>query len=130
MHHTFYVNGQKERAKFLGSCAMVGMLGLVPSCHRAFLGPKAFFMGFSWVRNVLSFLYFIGDPNFFTWVFRKSNFFFSWVSCGFIFFPFSLFRRFKFFSFGYFLDPNFFTWIFCGLEMPHSCPNKYRITYT
>ena len=130
MHHTFYVNGKKERAKFRGSCAIVGLLGLVPSCHRAFLGPKAFFMGFSWVRNVLSFFYFIGDPNFFTWVFRESKFFSLGYFVGLIFFSFSLFRVFKFFSFGYFLDPNFFTWIFRGLEMPHSCLNKYRITYT
>ena len=129
MHHTFYVNGQKERAKFLGSCAMVGMLGLVPSCHRAFLGPKAFHGFFVSSKCSLFFIFYWGSEFFhvgISWI----QIFFSWVFCGFNFFSFSLFRVFKFFSFGYFLDPNFFTWIFRGLEMPHSCLNKYRITYT
>ena len=28
-----------ERAKFCGSRAIVGLVGFVPSCHRAFVGP-------------------------------------------------------------------------------------------
>ena len=46
----------KECAKSRGSRAIVGLVGLVPSCHRTFVG-------ISWV------------PNFFSWVFRGSQIF-------------------------------------------------------
>ena len=53
----------KECAKFPGSRAIVGIVGLVPSFNHAFLG-------ISWVEN------------FFSWVFRGPKVFFSWVSRG------------------------------------------------
>ena len=43
-----------ECAKFRGLCAIAVLAGLVPLCHRAFVG-------ISWV------------PNFFSWVFRGSK---------------------------------------------------------
>ena len=43
-----------ECGKFRGSRAIVGLVGLVPSCYRAFVGN-------SWVQN------------FFSWVFRGSK---------------------------------------------------------
>ena len=45
-----------ERAKFHGLCSIVGLVGLVPLCHRDFVG-------ISW------------GPNFFSWVFRESQIF-------------------------------------------------------
>ena len=49
-----------ECAKFGGSRVIMGLVGLVPPYHRAFVGPKIFLVGISWVSN------------FFSWVFRKS----------------------------------------------------------
>ena len=56
---------KNEYAKFRGSSAIVGLVGLVPPCHRAFVGPK------------FSREYFVG-PKFFSRVFRGSKIF----SCG------------------------------------------------
>ena len=86
-------------AKFRWSHAIVG---LVPPCHRAFVGPKSFFCG-----------YFVGSEYFLmgiSWVWNS----FSWV-----------FRGFKIFSRGYFVGPkfslvgilrvkDFFSWLFRG----------------
>ena len=55
-----------ECAKFRGSYANVGLVGLVPPCHRAFMGPKIFPVDISWVSVI------------FSWLFRGSQFF----SCG------------------------------------------------
>ena len=57
---------RNECAKFHGSCATVGLVGLLPRCYCAFVGPKCFLVGISWVQN------------FFSWVFSGSNIF----SCG------------------------------------------------
>ena len=67
-----------ECAKFRGSRSIVGLVGLVPSCHCAFLG-------ISWVQN------------FFPWVFRGSKIFSRRYFVG----P-------KFFSRGYFVGLKFF----------------------
>ena len=40
-----------ECAKFRGSCAILGLVGLVPPCRRAFDGPKIFLVSVSWVSN-------------------------------------------------------------------------------
>ena len=37
-----------ECAKFRGSCAILGLVDLVPPCRR---GPKIFLVGVSWVSN-------------------------------------------------------------------------------
>ena len=58
-------------AKFRGSCAIVGLVGLVPPCLRGsenfsrgyFVGSKYFLVGISWVSH------------FFSCVFRGSQFF-------------------------------------------------------
>ena len=53
-----------ECAKFRGSRAIVGFVGLVPSCLRGyFMSPKLFLVGISWVKS------------FFSWVFRESKVF-------------------------------------------------------
>ena len=58
-----------ECAKFRGSRAIMGLVGFVPPCHRAFVGPKIFLVGISWV------LYF------FSWVFHGSKI--LWYSVNF-----------------------------------------------
>ena len=35
-----------ERASFPGSRDIVDVMGIVPPCHRAFVGPKIFVAGF------------------------------------------------------------------------------------
>ena len=47
-----------ECAKFIGSSAIVGLVGLVPSCHRVFVG-------ISWVQ-IFSRGYFVGPIFFFS----------------------------------------------------------------
>ena len=42
----------------------MGLVGLVPLCHRAFAGPKFFLMGISCVQNFFS-LVFRGSKNFY-----------------------------------------------------------------
>ena len=75
---------QIECAKFTGLRAILGLAGLVPSCHHAFVGissnqsfsgeyyvgPKFFLVGISWFQNFLS------------WLFHGSKVFFSWLFCG------------------------------------------------
>ena len=73
--------------KFHGSRAIVGLVGLVPSWHRAFVG-------ISWVQN------------FFSWVFRGSKIF----SRGYFVEP-------KFFVVGILWLWNFLSWVFCGSEI-------------
>ena len=63
-----------ECAKFRGSRAIVGLVGFVPSCPRAFAG-------ISWVQNFVSWV-FRGSKIFFSWVFQGSKNFFSWVLFG------------------------------------------------
>ena len=58
-----------ECAKFRGSRAIVGLMGLVPSCQRALVGLKLS-RGVSWVWNFFSWV-----PKFFSWVFGGSDFF-------------------------------------------------------
>ena len=55
----------KECAKFRGSRAIVGLVGLVPSFYHAFMGRKIFLLGISRVKS------------FFSWVSRGSNSFFA-----------------------------------------------------
>ena len=65
-----------ECAKFRESRAIVGFMGLVPPCHRAFMGPKLFWRVFLGSK-IFSRWYFVG-PQFFLWVFHESNIF-LWV---------------------------------------------------
>ena len=71
-------------AKFRGSSAIVGLMGLKLSYHCAFVGPKSVLVGIPRVRN-----------------------FFSWVFCGLKAFSRGYFVGPKFFSCGYFLGPTF-----------------------
>ena len=73
--------------KFHGSRAIVGLVGLVPSWHRAFVG-------ISWVQN------------FFSWVFRGSKIF----SRGYFVEP-------KFFVVGILWLWNFLSWVFRGSKV-------------
>ena len=89
-----------------GNCAILSLVGLVPSCHPAFVGSEFFLVNISWVWS------------FFSWVLRGSQSFsrgyfegpkvflvdtslvrivFLWVR-----------RGSKSFSRGYYLVPNFF----------------------
>ena len=56
---------EHECAKFLGSRAILSLVGVVPSCHRAFVGiswfPRCFLVGISLVQKL------------FSWVFCGSN---------------------------------------------------------
>ena len=92
--------------KFRGSRTIVDRVGLVPFCHRAFVG-------ISWVQNIFSWVfrgfqifsrrYFVGLRFFvvgISWV----QFFFSCVFRE----PESFSGGFKIFSRGYFVGPNFF----------------------
>ena len=97
-----------ECSKFSGSRAIVGLVGLVPSYHRAFMGS-------SWVIN------------FFPWVFRGSQIFsrgyfegpqfflvgILWVP---IFFR-GYFVGLKSFLVGILWVPNFFLWVFHGSQI-------------
>ena len=75
-----------EWAKFRGSRAIVGLVGFVPSCHRAFVGLWFFVVGILWVQSLFSWVfpgsetffreYFV-SPNFFSWVFLWIQNFFS-----------------------------------------------------
>ena len=106
-----------ECAKFRGSCAIVGLLGLVPSCNRAFVGILWVQFFFSWVFRgfkIFSCGYFVGLKvflvsiswvwNFFSRVFRGSKIFLV----GPKFFLVSIFVGPKF-SRGYFVGPKFFS---------------------
>ena len=87
-----------ECAKFRGSRAIVGLVGLVPWCLRGyFVGSKLFLVGISWVQNIFSWVYFV-VPNFFRY-FVGPRFFLggiSWVQD----FSSWVFRGFKIFSRG------------------------------
>ena len=101
----------RECAKFRGSWAIVGLVGLVLSCHCALVGISLVENIFLWVFRVpdifwrgsqtFSRRYFVG-PIFFLSVFRGSQFF-SWV-----------FRGSQIFSRGYFVGSKFFSWEFRG----------------
>ena len=98
-----------ECAKFRGSRAIVGLVGLVPPCHRAFVGPKIFFVGISWVSI------------FFSWVFRGSKSF----SRGYFMGP-------KLFLVGISWVQNFFSWVFRESRMLRFSVNfskKQKETY-
>ena len=89
--------------KFRGSCAIVSLVGFVPSCHGAFvgiswiqsfsrgyfLGPKFFLVDISWVQIFFR-RYFVG-PKFFSWVFVSPKFFLVSISRGQIFFSCAFF---------------------------------------
>ena len=81
-------------AKLHRSGAIVGLVGLVPPCHCAFMGPKFFLVGISWVLN-----------------------FFSWVFHGSEIFPRGCFVGPKFFLVGISRVQNFFSRIFCGSKI-------------
>ena len=51
----------KNRYNYFYVWNSVGLTGLVPPCHRAFMGPKFFQVGILWV------------PIFSSWVFRGSK---------------------------------------------------------
>ena len=53
----------KNRYNYFYVWNSVGLTGLVPPCHRAFMGPKFFLVGILWV------------PIFFLWVFRGPKIF-------------------------------------------------------
>ena len=82
------ITSSKDCAKIRGSCVIMGLVGLVPSRHRAFVG-------ISWVQNFCSWVfrgakifargYFVGPKNFLLGI--------SWVP---VFFR------------GYFVGPRFF----------------------
>ena len=57
-------------AKFRGSCATMGVVGLVLSWHRAFVCEGFFLVSISWVHS------------FFSWVFRGSEIFFRGYFVG------------------------------------------------
>ena len=74
-------------AKFRRSCAIVGLVNLVPSCHRAFFGPKNFLVGISWVSNFLSWVFCV-SKIFYRGYFVGTRFFLvgiSWVQYFMIF---------------------------------------------
>ena len=81
--HSIYV----ECAKFCGSCAIVVLLGVVPSYYHAFVG-------ISWVQNI-----------------------FSWVFCAFRIFSLGYFVGPKFFLVGISWVQSFFSWVFCGSKI-------------
>ena len=88
-----------ECAKFRGSRAIVGLVGLVPSCYRAFVGiswAQYFFLRVFRGSQVFCCGYFVG-PRFFLVGISWVQDFFSWV-----------FRGSKIFSRGYFVGPRFF----------------------
>ena len=101
---------RKHSAQFLqslldGSPAMVGFVGLVPSCHRAFVG-------FSWVQNFFSWV-FRGNKFFLVGISRVRNFF-SWVFYWSKFFSRGHFVGRKFFLVGFLSVRNFFLCVFYG----------------
>ena len=66
-----YDLNKNEYATFRGSCAIVSLVGLVPSCHRwYFVGSNFFLVGISWVQNI------------FWWVFLGSQFFYRGYFVG------------------------------------------------
>ena len=78
-----------ECAKFRESRAIVGLMGLVPPCHRAFMGPKLFWRVFP------------GSKIFSRWYLLVHNFF-----CGCFMSPI--------FFCGSFIGPILFLWAFHG----------------
>ena len=70
-----------ECARFLGLRAILGLVGLVQSCHRTFLGvswiQKIFLVVFSWAHNFSrgNFM----SESFLSWVFHCSISFFLWL---------------------------------------------------
>ena len=90
-----------ECAKFRGSRAIVGLVGLVPLGHRAFVGLKFFLEGISWIQDFLS------------WVFRESEIFSRGYFVGLKFFLVGI-SWVQTLSHGYFVGQNFFSWHFVG----------------
>ena len=98
-----------ECAKFSRSPAIVGLLGIVPSCYHAFVGiswVQCFFLvGSLWVQSFFWWVfrgskvffhgYFVA-PNVFLLVISRLQNFFSWI-----------FHGSNFFSCGYFVGPIF-----------------------
>ena len=74
-----------ECAKFPGSRAIVGLMGLVSSYQRALVGLK-FSRGVSWVsRCFVGLKFFLVGPKIFLVSIWWVRFFFSWVFCLFFF---------------------------------------------
>ena len=103
-----------ECAKFRGLRAIVGLVGLMPPCHRVFLC-------ISWVQNIFSWVFyrfkifchgnFVGLRGFFVGISRVA-YFFLWMFCGSKIFS----RGSQVFSRWYFMGLNFFlvgiSWLF------------------
>ena len=97
-----------ECAKFSGSCAIVGLVGLMPSYHRAFMGSSWVINFFSWLfrgSSIFSRGYFVGPQFFLVGI--------LWVP---IFFR-GYFVGLKFFLVGILWVPNFFSWVFHGSQI-------------
>ena len=95
-----------ECTKFCALPAIVGPVGLVPSCQRAFGGILRVQIFFSWVfrrSKIVSLGYFVSPKFFFVGISSLQNF---W----------RVFRGFKYFSHGYFVGPKFFSWVFRGYK--------------
>ena len=87
----------------------MSLVGLVPPCPRAFVGPKIFLVGITWVQNI------------FSWVFRGSQIF----SRGYFVGP-------KFFLVGIPWVQNFSSWVFCEsriLRFSINFSKKQKQTY-
>ena len=46
-----------ECASFRGSRDIVDVTWIVPPCHRAFVGPKLFFVGILWIQNIFAWVF-------------------------------------------------------------------------
>ena len=92
-----------------GKTSVLNSVGLVPSCHRVFVGPKFFLADVSWVRTGACFM----DLKFFHVSISSAQIFFSCVQNIFWW----VFRGSKIFSYGYFVGPKFFladiSWVTC-----------------
>ena len=99
-----------ECVKFCGSPAIVGLVGLVPSCHRTFVGPTFFLEGISLVQNVFYRGYFV-SPDFFSWVPPGSEIFSPGYVVGRKVFL-VVFLGSKFFLVGISWAQDFFLWMF------------------
>ena len=101
--NTLYQDIEKECDKFLESRGIVGLLGVVPLCHHAFVGNQlvrnfsswcfvgqiyyrgfAFFSSGNFVVQKLFLVGFLWVQNVFLWVFRGSKIF----ACGLLVDPF------------------------------------------
>ena len=97
-----------ECAKFSGSRAIVGLVGLVPSYQRSFMGSSRVINFFPWVfrgSQIFSQGHFVG-PDFFSSVFCGAQIF----SCQYFVGP-------QFLLVGISWAPIFFSWVFRGFKI-------------